>query len=163
MTPYTKVENFQIEKASGESRAIQLLHRIFKDEDDTSFARRITNANQLLNILEESRKTVSDSLQFRQEQMQLLDICIYDEGLRQIVEYAKVPSALRNTLAKIVSGLACYTRLDLALSWIFDRLDSWPNSEKSTAEINRDSEWKKWLLRLLYQVIDFSKSATDGS
>jgi hypothetical protein len=144
---------FFTEQESGESRNIQLLRRIFKDEDDTSFARRLTNANQLLNTLEESRNTVSDSLQFRQEQMQLLDICIYDEGLRRIVEFGKVPSTLRNTLAKIISGLACYTRFDLALSWIFDRLETWPSSDKSTADMNRDREWKKWLLHLLKQVI----------
>jgi hypothetical protein len=84
--------------------------------------------------------------------MQLLDICIYDEGLRRIVEFGKVPSSLRNVLAKIVSGLACYTRLDLALSWIFDRLESWPTAEKSIVEVNKDREWKKWLLRLLKQV-----------
>jgi hypothetical protein len=86
--------------------------------------------------------------------MQLLDICMYDEGLHRIVEIGKVPSSLRNTLAIIVSGLACYTRLDLALSWIFDRLETWPSSDKSTAaELNRDREWKKWLLRLLKQVM----------
>lgn len=85
--------------------------------------------------------------------MHLLDICIYDEGLRRIIEMGKVPSSLRNALAKIVSGLACYTRLDLALSWIFDRLENWPSTENSISEINRDREWKKWLLRLLKQVI----------
>ncbi|KAI8090817.1 hypothetical protein BDF21DRAFT_412239 [Thamnidium elegans] len=141
------------EPDTGESRATQLLRRIFNDEDDTSFSRRLSNANQLLKILEESRNTISDSLQFRQEQMHLLDICIYDEGLRRIIELGKVPSSLRNALAKIVSGLACYTRLDLALSWIFDRLENWPSAEKSTLEVNRDREWKKWLLCLLKQVL----------
>lgn len=128
------------------------MKRIFSDEDDTSFSRRLAHSNQLLKNLEESRNTVSDSLQFRQEQMQLLDICIYDEGLRRIVEFGKVPSSLRTVLAKIVSGLACYTRLDLALSWIFDRLESWPTAEKSILELNKDREWKKWLLYLLKQV-----------
>lgn len=140
------------EQSTGDSRAIQTLRRIFNDEDDISFSRRLTNANQLLKLLEESRNTISDSIQFRQEQMQLLDICIYDEGLRRIIEFSKVPSALKSVLAKIVSGLACYTRLDLALSWIFDRLETWPGADKSNAEIIRDREWKKWLLRLLKQV-----------
>ncbi|GAN02378.1 hypothetical protein MAM1_0021c01821 [Mucor ambiguus] len=133
---------------SNETRAVQLLKRIFNDEDDSLFSRRIGNANQLLKMLEESRRTVSDSLEFRQEQKQLLDICVYDEGLRRIIEFAKAPPALRNTMLKIVSGLACYTRLDLALSWIFDRLSVW---ETSINDANKDREWKKWLLRLLKQ------------
>lgn len=98
-------------------------------------------------MLEESRTTISDSLEFRQEQMQLLDICIHDEGLRRIIEFSKAPSSLKMALAKLVSGLACYTRLDLALSWIFDRL-----STRQTTDVNKDREWKKWLLRLLKQV-----------
>lgn len=136
-----------IELKSKESRAIQLLRRIFNDEDDSSFSLRLTNTNQLLRMLEESRTTISDSLEFRQEQMQLLDICIHDEGLRRIIEFSKAPSSLKMALAKLVSGLACYTRLDLALSWIFDRL-----STRQTTDVNKDREWKKWLLRLLKQV-----------
>lgn len=133
---------------SSETRAVQLLRRIFNDDDDSLFSRRIGNANQLLKMLEESRSTVSDSLEFRQEQKQLLDICVYDEGLRRIVEFSKAPPALRNAMLKIVSGLACYTRLDLALSWIFDRLSVW---EASVHDASKDREWKKWLLRLLKQ------------
>lgn len=129
---------------SNETRAVQLLRRIFSDDDDSLFSRRIGNANQLLKMLEESRSTISDSLEFRQEQKQLLDICVYDEGLRRIVEFPKAPPTLKNTMLKIVSGLACYTRLDLALSWIFDRLSVWDTS------VN-DREWKKWLLKLLKQ------------
>ncbi|KAG1088081.1 hypothetical protein G6F42_020390 [Rhizopus arrhizus] len=131
---------------SNETRAVQLLRRIFSDDDDSLFSRRIGNANQLLKMLEESRSTISDSLEFRQEQKQLLDICVYDEGLRRIVEFSKAPPALKNTMLKIVSGLACYTRLDLALSWIFDRLSVWDTS------VN-DRELKKWLLKLLKQAI----------
>jgi hypothetical protein len=100
-------------------------------------------------MLEDARGTISDSLEFRQEQKQLLDICVYDEGLKRIVEFPKAPPALRNTMLKIVSGLACYTRLDLALSWIFDRISIW---ETSVNEANKDREWKKWLLKLLKQV-----------
>ena len=83
--------------------------------------------------------------------MQLLEICIHDEGLRRIVENIKVPSNLKNTLFRIISGLACYTRLDLALSWVFDRLDA-EAPGKNNAEILKDREWKKWLLSLLLQV-----------
>lgn len=131
---------------------MQLLQRVFNDEDDSSFSRRLTNVNQLLKLLEESRNTATDSLQFRQEQMQLLDICIYDEGLPRIIEFTKAPSSLKNALAKVISGLACYTRLDLALSWIFDRLERWPTTKISASEASKDREWKKWLLRLLKQV-----------
>lgn len=99
-------------------------------------------------MLEDARETISDSLEFRQEQKQLLDICVYDEGLKRIVEFPKAPPALRNTMLKILSGLACYTRLDLALSWIFDRISIW---ETSVNEANKDREWKKWLLKLLKQ------------
>ncbi|CEP17686.1 hypothetical protein [Parasitella parasitica] len=70
---------------TNETRAVQLLRRIFNDDDDTLFSRRIANANQLLKMLEESRGTISDSLEFRQEQKQLLDICVYDEGLQRII------------------------------------------------------------------------------
>lgn len=141
--------------SSNETRAVQLLRRIFNDDDDSLFSHRIGNANQLLKMLEESRSTVSDSLEFRQEQKQLLDICVYDEGLRRIVEFTKAPPALRNTMLKIVSGLACYTRLDLALSWIFDRLSVW---ETSVNNANKDREWKKWLLRLLKQASERSEA-----
>ncbi|KAI8636905.1 hypothetical protein BD408DRAFT_425387 [Parasitella parasitica] len=107
-------------------------------------------------MLEESRSSISDSLEFRQEQKQLLDICIYDEGLRRIVEFTKAPPVLKSTMMKIVSGLACYTRLDLALSWIFDRISVW---ETSINQVSKDREWKKWLLKLLTQIL--ADSATD--
>jgi hypothetical protein len=127
-----------------ESRAVQLLIRIIDDQDDISFARRLTDANQLLKNLEDSRNTISDSLEFRQEQMQLLDICIHDEGLKRTIEFSKAPVTLKSALRKIVSGLACYTRLDLTMSWLFDKL--------LTATAYEDCEWRKWLLLLLKQV-----------
>ncbi|KAI9470908.1 MAG: hypothetical protein EXX96DRAFT_603026 [Benjaminiella poitrasii] len=141
-----------------ESRAIQLIHHILDDKDDSSFSLRSSNANQLLQMLEESRNTISDSLEFRQEQMKLLDICVHDEGLRRIIEFSKAPSTLKNTMAKIVSGLACYTRLDLALSWIFDRLSVWQVQEYAHSDINKVYEWKKWLLRLLKQILADSQA-----
>ncbi|KAI8353363.1 hypothetical protein BD560DRAFT_357697 [Blakeslea trispora] len=135
---------------ANDSRVIQLLRRIFSDEDDSSFTRRVTDATQLLKQLEDARSTISDSLELRQEQMQLLDICIHDGGLQRMIEFPKAPSSLKTSLIKIVSGLACYTRLDLALSWIFDRL---AYSSPTTVNDNREGEWKKWLLRLLKQVL----------
>lgn len=77
--------------------------------------------------------------------MQLLDICMHDEGLKRTIEFSKAPAALKSTLRKVVSGLACYTRLDLAMSWIFEKL-------LTTTEYTKDCEWKKWLLLLLKQV-----------
>ncbi|OBZ86292.1 Serine/threonine-protein kinase SMG1 [Choanephora cucurbitarum] len=135
---------------SNDSRVVQLLRRIFSDEDDSSFTRRVADATQLQKQLEDARSTISDSLELRQEQMQLLDICIHDGGLQRMIEFPKAPTSLKNNLIRIVSGLACYTRLDLALSWIFDRLAYWPTSAN---DIQRDGEWKKWLLRLLKQVL----------
>lgn len=133
-----------IDSNVNDSRAVQLLIRIIGDHDDSSFARRLTDANQLLKSLEDSRNTVSDSLEFRQEQMQLLDICIHDEGLKRTIEFAKAPNTLKTSLRKIVSGLACYTRLDLTLSWLFEKLLSMNEYD--------ECEWKKWLLLLLKQV-----------
>ncbi|KAI8979953.1 hypothetical protein BDB01DRAFT_798216 [Pilobolus umbonatus] len=141
------------ESTTTESRAIQLLRRVFEDEDDTAFNHRMNIANQLLKLLEDSRSTLSDSLPFRQEQMQLLDICLNDNGLRQVIEMSKAPNALRHTLAKIISGLACFTRLDLVLSWIFTNLSVWLDPEAPISELNKENEWKKWLLRLLNLVL----------
>lgn len=133
---------------TNDSRAVQLLIRIIGDHDDSSFARRLTDANQLLKTLEDARSTISDSLEFRQEQMQLLEICLHDEGLKRTIEFSKAPNTLKVVLRKILSGLACYTRLDLTMSWLFEKLLS------TGGEI----EWKKWLLLLLKQVdIAFNK------
>jgi hypothetical protein len=136
-----------------DSRAVQILRRILNDDDEANFNHRITNATQLLKLMEESRTIVaSDSLQFRQEQMKLLDICIHDERLQRAIEMPKAPLAMKQVFVNLVSGLACYTRLDLALSWIFDRLTVWPSVDISAVDIRKDREWKKWLLNLLKQV-----------
>ncbi|KAI8975372.1 hypothetical protein BDF20DRAFT_836780 [Mycotypha africana] len=144
-----------------EPQSVQLLRRIIEDEDDNLFAKRVADANQLLDILENARTAHSDTLEFRQEQMRLLDLCIHEEGLQRIVEFPKAPLGLKSSLLEIVSGLACYTRLDLALSWIFDRLSiyrSLESNSNTTVAIDatlkdKEVEWKKWLLRLLKQIL----------
>ncbi|RCH98888.1 Serine/threonine-protein kinase smg1 [Rhizopus azygosporus] len=142
------------EQDTTDSRAIQILRRILNDDDDANFTHRINNTTQLIKLLEESRNASTvNTLQFRQEQMKLLDICIHDERLRRMIEMPKAPSSMKQMLVKVVSGLACYTRLDLALSWIFDRLSVWPDLDRSLADIKKDHEWKKWLLCLLNQVL----------
>ncbi|RCH79267.1 hypothetical protein CU098_000481, partial [Rhizopus stolonifer] len=142
------------EQEKVDSRAIQILKRILNDADEINFHHRITNATQLLNLMEESRSMgASDSLQFRQEQMALLDICIHDERLQRAIEMPKAPATMKQVFVNLVSGLACYTRLDLVLSWIFDRLTVWPNPDISATDIKKDREWKKWLLNLLKQVL----------
>ncbi|CAO3682136.1 unnamed protein product [Rhizopus stolonifer] len=104
--------------------------------------------------MEESRSMgASNSLQFQQEQMALLDICIHDERLQRTIEMPKAPATMKQVFVNLVSGLACYTRLDLVLSWIFDRLTVWPNPDISAMDIKKDREWKKWLLNLLKQVL----------
>ncbi|KAI9280466.1 hypothetical protein BY458DRAFT_584368 [Sporodiniella umbellata] len=151
----TQRQKNSYEQDKPDSHAIQILKRILNDTDEQNFHHRITNATQLLNLMEKSRTMgASDSLQFRQEQMALLDICIHDERLQRAIEMPKAPATMKSVFIHLVSGLACFTRLDLVLSWIFDRLSVWANVDVSmTADMKKNREWKKWLLGLLNQVL----------
>ncbi|KAI8877781.1 hypothetical protein K501DRAFT_229661 [Backusella circina FSU 941] len=134
------------EMNTSDSRALQMLQVILNEERDMPM--RNNTAITLLKVLEESRQ--QDGLAARQEQSLLLDRCLHHPSIRHLFDSTKIPVSLKQSMVSIMSGLACYTRLDILFSWIFEHMAVWSNVAEDPA---RERDWKTWLLKLLKQVL----------
>ncbi|KAI9321568.1 hypothetical protein BX666DRAFT_2023684 [Dichotomocladium elegans] len=141
------------ERGMGESQNIQLLRRVFLDEDDLQ--RRNMTAIQLIKSLEEGMLS-TDVIQVQQEGLNLIEMCLFKQPNVQSVFENVRPSgnALKESICKLISTLAlCACRPDIVFMWIFGHLQQWEDTETGTVERNKTKEFKLWLLRLLRQTI----------
>ncbi|KAF7726030.1 Serine/threonine-protein kinase smg1 [Apophysomyces ossiformis] len=137
------------------------------DEEDPSYSRRTACANQLTKQIDELRASVNGAeltAAVRQEQMQLLETCLYgftgSSTLVSIFKNLKVPRLFKQGMTKAVAGLACTSNLGYLLAWLFEYLCQWVNEDKNATERNQDCELKLWLLRTLRQILaDASKDS----
>ncbi|KAI9017989.1 hypothetical protein CLU79DRAFT_837480 [Phycomyces nitens] len=146
-----------LDRNTGEPRALQLLRRVLLDEDDPAYSRRSASATQLLRLLGDSRQHEPESSPNRQERNQLMDICLHGinngPDVLTVFETIKAPKALKQSVVQILSSLACSTRLDMILGWLFDYLGQWKEDYAPSVETSREREVKMWLLRTLQQII----------
>ncbi|KAL0080268.1 hypothetical protein J3Q64DRAFT_1644429, partial [Phycomyces blakesleeanus] len=112
---------------------------------------------QLLRLLGDSRQHEPESSPNRQERNQLMDICLHGinngPDVLTVFETIKAPKTLKQSVVQILSSLACSTRLDMILGWLFDYLSQWKEDYVPSVETSREREVKVWLLRTLQQII----------
>ncbi|KAG0165565.1 hypothetical protein DFQ30_008286 [Apophysomyces sp. BC1015] len=100
---------------------------------------------------------VTDTTITRQEQMQLLETCLYGlnngPSVLSIFKNPKTPRVFKQAMTKVVSGLACSSSLRHILGWLFENLCQCPNENTDIVENSRDREIKTWLLRTLRQIL----------
>ncbi|KAI8377636.1 uncharacterized protein BYT42DRAFT_614302 [Radiomyces spectabilis] len=127
-----------------------LLRRVFQDDDDTTFSRRLTSAKQLLALLDEYRDLEgADLLPFRRECTHLIGECLYGPGLRLIFEVAKAPLALKQACAKIVAVIGGNNnRIDVPLAWLLENTNQCTLDKTISATARaKERERTMWYLR----------------